>query len=281
MTNDKPTSPARRRFLRGVAGMAIVGIPTCAYGHYVGANDIEVVRTDIHVPNWPRGSAPLRIGFLSDFHCDSEEAVERAGRAADIVMAQSPDLVLLGGDYLTIHAHRWTDKMALAISSVANAPLGAIGVLGNHDWWCGQPAMIASRLTEAGICMISNRSVQVSRHASVFVIGVEDAIVGRDDVAKALVGVPESTVRILLIHEPDVADRMPPGFALQLSGHSHAGQVRIFGQPIITPEYSYKYKQGLMQTKNHPIYVTRGIGMVQPAIRLDCAPEVSVITLSG
>ena len=97
---------------------------------------------------------------------------------------------------------------------------------------------------------------------------------------QALQGVPETAVKLLLMHEPDYADEAPPGFALQLSGHSHAGQIRIPGlPPLHCPEYGRRYPEGLQQTTHHPVYTTRGIGMIGPQMRFCCPPEVTILTI--
>jgi uncharacterized protein len=223
----------------------------------------------------------LRVGYLSDFHCDTADAVERSRRATTMLMAEAPDVVLLGGDYVTNFAGRWIKRMVAAISPVTSARFGAYGVLGNHDWWSHKPFQIAAALDAAGIRISMNRSVELSGFPGVWIVGLDSGTDKHDDVDLALGSVPADAVKILLVHEPDLADKMPPGFALQLSGHSHAGQIRIFGQPILTPPLARRYKQGLMAANNHPVYISRGVGMVQPAIRIDCPPEVSMLTLGA
>ena len=277
-----PRSPARRRFLRRLLGTASALIAVGAYGHTIGANDLEVVRTRISVPSWPPHEPELRIGFLSDFHCDSDSAVNRAHRSVQMLMAESPDIVLLGGDFVTYDAAAWIDVMVAAIAPLSAAPLGAFGVLGNHDWWCHQPFQIAAGLNNVGIRILMNQAAPVPRHPGIWILGLDSATDHHDRVDLALNSTPpDAVVKILLLHEPDPADSMPAGFGLQLSGHSHGGQVRVFGRPIYTPPLAKIYQQGLMQARNHPIYVTRGIGMMGPPIRIDCPPEVSVITLGA
>ena len=264
-----------------MTGTALIGVPTVLYGHYVNGNELEVVRLAIRIGSWPEGAPPLKVGFLTDLHGDEEQSVDRAHRSAVMVMAESPDIVLLGGDYVSRYSHEWIDPMISAIAPVARAPLGAAGVFGNHDWWTHRIVEIAAKLQQVGIMPLQNRSFEVPKRPGVWVVGVDSATDGHEEPGEALIGVPEDAVKILLVHEPDIADYMPRGFALQLSGHSHAGQVRVFGQPIITPQLAKRYKQGLEQAQDHPVYVSRGVGMVQPAIRFDCPPEVTVLTISG
>ena len=111
-------------------------------------------------------------------------------------------------------------------------------------------------------------------------VGLDDRYAGRQDVARALDSVPPDVCKLLLVHEPDYADEAPAGFALQLSGHSHGGQVRVPGlPPLHVPKYSTHYPEGLQQGPHHPVYTTRGVGTTGLPIRLFCPPEVTVLTL--
>jgi predicted MPP superfamily phosphohydrolase len=274
-------SPGRRRFLRRVVGAASVVVATTVYGHYIGGNDLVIESNRISISRWPADVPPLRVGLLSDLHCYSAESVARTRRAIDMLLAQSPDIVLIAGDFVSHDASQWIPEMVGAIAPVTSARLGAFGVLGNHDWWCRQAFRIAAELGAVGIPILMNQSVEVPGFPGIWIVGVDSGTDCHDRPVHALRNVPTDAVKILLVHEPDLADTVPAGFAFQLSGHSHAGQVRIFGQPILTPQLARIYKQGLMHAKNHPVYVTRGVGMVEPSIRIDCPPEVSLLTLGS
>ena len=101
------------------------------------------------------------------------------------------------------------------------------------------------------------------------------------DPVQALRGVPQDAVKILLVHEPDYADEAPVGFALQLSGHSHAGQIRLPGlPPLHCPVYGRKYPEGVQQANNHLVYTSRGVGMMGPQMRFCFQPEVTLLTIN-
>ncbi len=281
MTTDgnNPKSSRRRRFLKRLLVTGLIAAPTLAYGHSVEPNELEVVRTYFPIKGWPSGKPPLKIGYLCDFHCETDESVARAGRSAQMLMGEHPDIVLLGGDYVTHHGEPWGERCATAIACVASAPLGAFGVLGNHDWWSARAFQIIAALRQVGITIFNNQSMPITGYDPLWLVTLDDYTVNETDLPKAMEGVPANAIKLLLIHEPDWADLAPPGFALQISGHSHAGQVRIFGRPIITPPLGTKYPQGLQQAKNHPVYTSRGVGMMGVNIRIGCRPEVTLITV--
>src|SRR5579872_2793413 len=228
--------------------------------------EVQVVHVSVPIAGLPWTVDGIRIGHLSDTHCDSSRAVAQTARAARLLRAQNPDVVFLTGDYIT---HRPYDRMAAASA-----------VLGNHDWSAGDPDYVAAQLEQVGFTVLRNRSTPVNGIQGLWVVGLEQRCDNRQDPVRALHGVPDEAVKLLLIHEPDFADEAPSGLALQFSGHSHGGQVRIPGiAPFIKPTHGRRYPEGLCQTRQHPVYTTRGVGMVGPKVRLFCPPEVAVIRL--
>lgn len=283
--SNKPGSPARRRFLKTAAAGTVVGIGLPLYGHEVEAEHLEVVHQEVRLAGWPPTLAGLRIGQLSDLHCHDARAVTRTARAAQMLVAQKPDAVFLTGDYITGQGDRgWARPCAEALAPLVSAPRGVYAVLGNHDWYSGhytdRQEYVSQQLSGVGFQVLRNRSVPLPGAAGVWLVGLDDRAVGAHNPVEALQGVPETAIKLLLVHEPDYADEAPLGFALQLSGHSHAGQIRIPGlPPLHCPQYGQRYPEGLQQTTQHPVYTTRGVGMMGPQIRFCCPPEVTVLTL--
>jgi predicted MPP superfamily phosphohydrolase len=277
---NRTNTISRRKFLRrSLLGGLLLAAPTGVYASEIEPEDIQVARVDVRIPGLPEAADGLLIGHLSDIHCDCPRAVQRAARAAKLLRSKNPDVVFLTGDYITHKAHERMPAAAEALQSLSDAPFGSFAVLGNHDWWSGDPDFVEEQLKNAGITVLRNRSVLLRNH-DVWAVGLEQRCDNLQNPELALRGVPKDAIKLLLIHEPDYADEAPAGFALQFSGHSHGGQVRIPGlPPLHVPTYGRRYPEGLQQAKNHLVYTTRGVGMIGPKVRLFCPPEVAVIRL--
>jgi hypothetical protein len=170
-----------------------------------------------------------------------------------------------------------------------------VGVLGNHDWWEGRP-QTQRAFERAEIPLIDNgrlfvttgRTLRPSAASGLCLAGVDDLWEGYPEYHMALDGVPKSMPRILLSHNPDVAEE--PRFLadrwrvdLMLSGHTHGGQIRIpgLGTPMIPSRYGQKYASGLVQGPGCPVFVCRGIGTTIMPLRLGVPPEIAVIELKS
>ena len=277
----RPLSPGRRRFLKlgGAAAVAIVGAP--AYGYEIEPNHPVVTRRDVKVPGWPASAAGLTVGQLGDLHCQDVHAVARTDQAARLLLAEHPDIVFLTGDYISNgDGLAWAGVAAEALSPLRAAPHGVFCVLGNHDYPDGRPPEVAAALEGVGFQVLLNRAVPFPSVPDTWIIGLESLCLSYQDPIKALSGVPKDAVKILLMHEPDYADQAPLGIGLQLSGHSHAGQIRLPGlPPLHCPEWGRRYPEGLQQAQNHQVYTTRGVGMMGPQIRFCCPPEITVLRI--
>jgi predicted MPP superfamily phosphohydrolase len=275
---NRPTSPARRRFLKTAAAGAVAGLGTGVYAHEWEPEHLEVVHREIHLANWPASAAGLRIGQLSDLHCQDKAAVARTARAARLLLAQKPDVVFLTGDYISDrHGVGWAAACADALAPLARVPQGVFAILGNHDW--AGPEQVLRELTRVGFTVLRNQPAPLPGTPNVWLVGMDSYSQNGQNPIQALDGVPDTAVKILLMHEPDYADEAPVGFALQLSGHSHGGQIRLPGLPLHCPEYGRKYPEGLRQAAHHPVYTTRGVGMMGPQMRFCCPPEVTILTV--
>jgi predicted MPP superfamily phosphohydrolase len=279
---NPPSSPSRRRFLKVSAGAALAGLGTSGYAYGIEPAHPEVTRHDIQIAGWPRSAAGLKVGQLSDLHCQDDRAVARTAHAARMLLALSPDIVFLTGDYITADdPQNWANAAANALAPLRAVPRGVFAVLGNHDYAEGRSAEVAAALEQVGFHVLRNRSAPLPGTEGLWIVGLESCCDLAENPVQALNGVPLDAVKILLVHEPDYADEAPPGFSLQLSGHSHAGQIRIPGlPPLHCPAYGKKYPEGLQQAQNHLVYTSRGIGMMGPQMRFCCPPEVTLLTIN-
>jgi len=195
-------------------------------------------------------------------------------------MRERPDVVFLTGDYVTSHGEQWGRPCADALALTASAPCGAFAVLGNHDWWTGSSEIVTRELARVGIVTLSNSSARLRPAGNVWAVGVESLTTGRADIGAAIASLPRDAVRFLLVHEPDLADSAGVPVALQLSGHSHGGQIRFPGLPAHTPYGARKYVSGLYMDAPHPVFVTRGVGTIGLPVRFRCPPEVALLVVT-
>ena len=249
------------------------------YAHNVEPDALGVTHLTVPIPGWKHPD--LAVGHIADLHCVSPHSVERTVRATKLLLAQNPDIVFLTGDYISRDAKRWAAPAARALAPLAAAPGGAYAVLGNHDWSSGDPDLVALELQRVGFTVLRNRSLPIPGKPDVWVVGLDDRLMNQHNAEQALQNVPEHTIKLLLVHEPDYADDAPDGMALQFSGHSHGGQVRIPGlPPLHEPRYAHLYPEGLQQSKKHRVFTTRGVGMTGMQYRFCCPPEVVMLRLT-
>ncbi len=253
----------------------------------VAPNRPRVVRQDIGLPRWPERLNGFTIALLSDFHYDPVFSVHPIKAAAEMVNGLHPDLVVLTGDFVSEPWFGPTAKGAAAAEPCAEllrgikAPHGSWGVMGNHDA-STDPRRVTAALQSAGIQVLLNQATPVeSNGARFWLSGVNDVAEGKADLAASLHPIPTGEAVVLLAHEPDFADyvaRHPVD--LQLSGHSHGGQIRLpFVPPLYLPMLGRKYIWGRYQIGNLTLYTNPGLGTIRIPARLNCPPEITLLTL--
>ncbi|MDO7907033.1 metallophosphoesterase [Paenibacillus sp. JX-17] len=282
--HQKELNTSRRAFLKKAAGAAIgVGL----LGGYAGwwePRHLEINRLNLSLSGLPAAFAGMKIVHFSDVHLGYHTDAEDFKRLAALIQAEQPDVLCFTGDIVDDHPY----SMLESIDSMAglNAPLGKFAVLGNHDYkWVSRPDGLPGLYPRTGFQLLRNEHVWIQKGKdAIAMIGLEDQIEGKVKLAQAVDGIPSEAFRILLMHEPDYADTAAAsGFALQLSGHSHGGQVRLpFVGALITPLGGRRYIQGLhyIGETHMPLYVNRGFGMTRLPIRFLCRPELTVLTLN-
>lgn len=251
------------------------------YSHWVEPYWLEIKHIDITLPLLPPTFDRFRIVHFSDLHLGVYSRSEALTELVQQIQHVNPDLICFTGDLLDHSAEYISD--AIALFSQLRAPFGQYAVLGNHDAF-GTRKAVTKGLAKSGFHVLHNEHVVLKKEAEeLYLAGVDDPWVGKADINQALLHIPDEACTILLAHEPDFADeyRELP-IDLQLSGHSHGGQVRL---PLVgalyTPPHGSKYSNGLYQLPNSrlQVYTTRGIGVTRMPIRFNCRPELTVITL--
>ncbi|MED4783312.1 metallophosphoesterase [Brevibacillus choshinensis] len=243
---------------------------------------IEVTRVPIDLPGIPIAFRGTKLVHFSDLHLGHYCEPKDVQHVVDLIMRERPDLICFTGD-LVDESTRYL-SVIVPILQQLQAPLGKFAVLGNHDYRLQEQNVVRSTFASSGFEVMDNRHLRLDKQgSSLYIAGIDDVLFGVPDVSRAVSEIPEGETVILLAHEPDFADEAAAfPVHLQLSGHSHGGQVRIpLMGPVLTPKLSQKYVQGLYGVNNSQmqVYTTRGIGTTILPIRFFCRPEVTVITL--
>jgi predicted MPP superfamily phosphohydrolase len=295
---------SRRQFFGFVGGAGAFGTSTAAYGVGESALGLRVVRYDLAPKQWP-ADLPLTIAVIADLHaCDPWMGIERIEQIVERTNALGVDIIVMLGDYVAGH-HHVTRKIPAAewapVLGALKAPLGVHAILGNHDWWDDRTAQrdgrgptVARRALEAaGIPVYENDALALSKDGRRFwLAGLGDQLayaparrfrpvrrIGVDDLNLTLGKITDDAPVILLAHEPDIAVRVPKRVALQLSGHTHGGQVRLLGWSPVTPSGRHLVYGHVRM--NCDVVISGGLGCSIMPFRIGVPPEITVVTLGG
>lgn len=241
---------------------------------------LEVKQYTITSDQVPPAFDGLRIAFLSDIHRGPFVSQERMGQLVNKVNGLHPDLIALGGDY--VHVERKYLPSCFIELSKLRAKYGVYGVLGNHDYY-GSSDLTAYYMARAGIICLSNHSTWVNiGNQRIKLGGVGDFEEDMQDLSPTIDDVKPDDYVILLSHNPDYAETFTDNEVdLMLSGHTHGGQITLFGlwTPFNRSLYGQKYQSGLVQTSSTKVIVSNGIGTVIAPIRFGARPQIVEVTL--
>lgn len=267
---------------RAVSALAGLALAVGGYAWQVETRWLRITRLTVHLPGLPAAFEGYRIAHLSDLHLGVRLNHARLPVIAAAVQREHPDLIALTGDFATGGRDGLAEGPALL--GALRAPDGAWAVLGNHDYFAG-PDRVMAMLDAAEIGLLHNASHTLRRGDDTLVLaGTDDAVQGAPDLRAALEGAPPDQPAILLAHAPDFAPRAAadPRIALQLSGHSHGGQICLpGGRPLILPRGGKAHPAGLYTIGGLQLFVTVGTGTGWIVARLNCRPEFAVITLTA
>ena len=253
----------------GVGAIAAPG----AYGFLYSRHELELTRATMPVSDLPAALAGLRIGLITDLHRSRTVSRDDVTRAVETLMRERPDLIVLGGDYVT-----WGDRSFVGPSADALAPLaaphGVFAILGNHDDDHDMPAALGRK----GVQVLKDARTRVRiRNEPLDLVGIRFWTKRQSDIA-ALVR-DRSPATILLAHDPRrLVEAAALNIPLVLSGHTHGGQVVL---PGLGPVAARKFPviAGIGQRDRTRIFVSRGVGTIYVPVRLNCPPEAAVLTL--
>ncbi|MBZ9889692.1 metallophosphoesterase [Mesorhizobium sp. BR1-1-3] len=294
----------RRGFLRFIGGSVLSVAAFSAYAAGIEPMLLtHVKRYALTPPHWPDG-LKLRIVALADIHaCRPWMTPERIASLVEDANALQPDVIVLLGDYIAgmplVTGPVTPSQWASALSDL-KAPLGVLSILGNHDWWAdgfaqragAGPTVARKALEKVGIPVLENDVVHVQKDGhGVWIAGLADQLAllptsdrpgftGLDDLDGTLAKVSDTSPIILLAHEPDIFPKVPWRVSLTLSGHTHGGQIRLFGySPVVPSRFGNRYAYGHVVEKDRNLIVSGGLGFSILPVRFGMRPEILSIDL--
>lgn len=297
---------SRRTFLKSIGALFLSGLGLGSYAFGIEpVLRLNLTRYRLTPPRWPR-DFKLKMAVLADIHaCKPWMTAERVRDIVEATNNLDADIILLLGDYVSgmrlvteyVPSSEWSSAL-----SKLKAPLGVHAILGNHDWWedaAAQklkrgPTIARKALESAGIPVYENDAVRLEKDGRAFwLAGLGDQIAflnrnirghgrltGVDDLPGTLRKVSDDAPVILMAHEPDIFPQVPDRVSLTLSGHTHGGQVRLFGYaPIVPSHFGNRFAYGHVIEKNRHMIVSGGLGMSILPVRFGSPPEIVMIEL--
>ena len=291
---------SRRGFLKFLGNAFWAGLAAGSWSIGVEPMLCRIRRYNLTPPRWPDG-LKLSVACLADIHaCEPWMTAGRIAGICDKANALEPDLILLLGDYASgmnlvtdyVHSRDWSASLARL-----QAPLGVHAVMGNHDWWEDKTAQRAGHgptfghraLADVGIPVYDNRAVRLEKDGHAFwLAGLADQlallpghgsgrrnIVGLQDLPATLEQVTDDAPVILMAHEPDIFPDVPDRVSLTLSGHTHGGQVNLFGwTPVVPSRFKSRYAYGHKIEEDRHIIISGGLGNSILPVRFGVFPEI-------
>jgi hypothetical protein len=260
-----------------------------SYARRIEPTWLEVNSHPVPISDLPPAFAGFRIVQLTDFHCSQKVTPAYLSEAVALAQSQSPDLVVLTGDFVH-HGYKHIEQMAEALGQL-RAPAGVFAVLGNHDFSVRNALgfrrfrhlhhAVSTALSARGIRVLRNETVPLVRQGqTLYLTGVDDLWSRSCDLDRALAGVCESRPRIVLAHNPQTIERLNGRRCdLMLSGHTHGGQVHLsgLGRPMLSRR-ARRFAAGLYRYRNACLYVNKGVGFGF-RFRFGVRPEVAAFIL--
>ncbi|MEH6905325.1 metallophosphoesterase [Neobacillus drentensis] len=282
----------RRIFLKRTFGsfLTVLGLSS---GGYLYANRIEpslldIQKLQIKHPLIPNSFDGIKIIQFSDTHLGFQYNLHQFNKLVEKINLLKPDIILFTGDLMD-EPNQYTEiNKLIPILKKLHAPLGKYCIFGNHDHGGYGSDIYRNIMETTDFTVLLNESapIKLKDGSTIYLLGIDDAMLGKPNLPLTLKNVPKDTFKILLSHAPDLAEtasQYPVHW--QLSGHSHGGQIKIpFFGALVTPPFAQIYPEGLYSIgENNPLslYVNRGIGTTRLPFRFMSKPELSIFTLKA
>ena len=265
---------SRRTALKAFAATAIGTVTGgAAYGFFYGREALRLTRVDVPVSGLPPELSGLRIGLVTDVHRSRWVTADDVAAAVGLMMSAQPDLIVLGGDYVTWGDRRFVGPAAEGLSGLS-ASHGVFAILGNHDDDHDMPAALTKQRVQV---LRDARTRLMVNGAGLELAGIRFWTKRQNDIAALLKNTRDPV--ILLAHDPRrVVEAAALNVPLVVSGHTHGGQVVLPGVGAIAAR-KFPVVAGLARREQTTMFVSRGLGTVYVPIRINCPPEVVLMTL--
>lgn len=279
---------SRRSFLKRVGKVSIASIVTGMIGHFyikhIEPKWIEITHQPIHHPLIPPSFNNFRIIQFSDTHLGFHLDFDQFEKIIQTISNQFADCIIFSGDLVDNLLSFFEFEHVILLLSQLQAPFGKFAVYGNHDHGGWGTEKYADIMRASGFTLLRNESVfiEIASDEQITLTGIDEPILGKPDIKKAVKNIPAEQFTILISHAPDLADDVKNyPVHLQISGHTHGGQVQMpLVGPLITPPMGQKYTDGFYElTDNFSLYVNRGLGTTRLPYRFLSRPEITLFTL--
>lgn len=283
---------SRRSFLKKCLGVALTSIGISSggyiYSKYIEPHRLEIKTLTVKHNNIPMSFDQFKIVQFSDTHLGFQYDLGQLKTHIKKINNLKPDIIFFTGDLMDApNQYPHISDIPTYLKEL-KAPFGKFAVYGNHDHGGYGTNIYKNVMEQSGFKILQNKTVPVTQTdgSSIFLAGIDDAMLGNPDISRTMRFVPREAFSILLSHAPDLADAASiEGVSFQLSGHSHGGQVQLpFFGALVTPPYGRKYPEGEyhISVKDPLIlYVNRGLGTTRLPYRFCSIPEITVINLKA
>ncbi|MCR8929353.1 metallophosphoesterase [Priestia megaterium] len=281
----------RRSFLKGLASISLGSLLTTSFGYtyakYIEPRRLQIVRHTITSKNIPKSFNGIKILQFSDIHLGLSYDLLQLEQLMVTINNLKPTLILFTGDLMDVPNEYPHPERIPPILQRLQAPLGKYAIYGNHDHGGYGTNIYKQAIEDAGFRLLVNEvdTVFMPDKSYIHICGLDDIMLGNPQYEGTLGQLQPDIFSIAMIHEPDVAVKAAPfPVDLQLSGHSHGGQIQIpFYGPLITPPFGTVYPEGMYEVGDSKmkLYVNRGLGTTRIPFRFLATPEITLFTLQS
>lgn len=277
----------RRNFLKSGIRTCLYSFITASIGYYY-AKYIEpyllsFTQHTLKSPLIPKGFHGMKILQFSDLHLGYYFSLQHLSQIVSKINAEKPDIVLFTGDLIDDYQTYTEASFVASILKNIQAPFGKFSIYGNHDHGGYGTEYYDHIMRESGFELLQNseKRIRLLDNSEISIFGLDDMLLGKPKIAETLQHAKQNIYTIVLVHEPDIAPQIATyPINLQLSGHSHGGQVQIpFLGAIITPSLAKEYIEGFYSIQGLTLYVNRGIGRTRVPFRFMSKPEITLFIL--